>query len=1599
MLNFDTFFLDISEKTQYILSQLQQTLTFDTILRLTFNLTAMTITELSIKRPILIIVLFTVLGFLGVFSYGQLSYELLPKISSPFVTVVTLYPGASPSEVENSITKRIEESVAGVSKLKRVFSTSGENVSTVFVEFQQSANADLAAQDVQRKINEIGDLPTASKRPMVLKFQLDEIPVIRMAVTSSLEAREFSQILKEQVKPRLAQVKGVSQISLVGLTEREIGVNVDADKLRAYNLSILQVSEALRRANMDVPAGKVNDKDAQFGVRVRGKFENVEDVKNLVITSIPSQNGASPSVIKLSDVASVNDGTKDTETLSRLQGKDAVGILIQKQTDANTVEVSQLVHQEIAKLQAEYAASGINFTVAQDASEFTLDAANAVVHDLQVAIVLVALVMMVFLHSWRNSLIVMISIPASLVSTFIAMYMFNFSLNLMTLLAMSLVVGILVDDSIVVLESIYQQLERGMDARAAAIKGRNDIGFSALAITLVDVVVFLPLALVQGLIGDIMRQFALVVVISTLLSLLVSFTLTPMLASRFSRLEHLTKDTLMGSFGLWFEAMFERLTVWYEGVLEWALNHRKTVALGAFLMLVGAFMLPALGFVGSEFITGSDRGELSVSLTLPPGTPIEETNRAVREVEAKFTKLPEVKKLNTNIGTSSSGFDAESVSNGAYIDVTLTPKEQRPRIDQEASRMALKLKQIAQETPGMKARVAPIGMFGGADDAPIQVLLYGPNRDSVVAGGRVVAEILKGIKGSADVRLSIEDIKPETRIEIDREKMASYGLSLEEVGFATRTALAGNDDQKIRLNGTEYPVRIRYDALDRSQTERLKTLTFPNALGQRIELQQFATIEQAQSPSKLDRRNRNASITVISKAIGVPSGTMGEELKAKLATTRLPQGVRVDYLGDLESQGDAFGSLGTALLAAILFVYLLMVALYNSWIYPFIVLFSIPVAMVGALLGLALAMKSLNIFSILGIIMMIGLVSKNAILLVDRTNAARLEGMDVREAIMDAGRTRLRPILMTTIAMVIGMMPIALSNGAGGEWKSGLAVALIGGLTSSMFLTLLVVPTVYVDIEHIRAFAIRMVKKVRNYRASKPKVEISTNTPHSTTTTVNTSTTSTLEATSIHASEEEPTHSQKNGKPTVKALVILVLFMLGVASTMLFAQEQTAAQAKSLHKLTLAGAVKMAMENNPELQISRLDEEKSGQRLRETQSAFLPQVSASVQYIRNIQVPVFFFPTFRFDPVEGLVPEEGKLQAIRAGLANSYNLTGSVQMPLLQEDLRHAVRMSEIAQTLAKESTQALRVQKAREVKKAYLDVLMIEEQGRLLQQSIQRGEETLLQVRSLLAKGLATETDTLRAFVAVENMRPSLTKVLNGTKFARAALAIALGLEGSSMLYLTDSLSLSLVNPPTQASARSAGISSETALRTAFTERPDVKQLATQRELLNAEIASNQAAYLPSVAAFGQYQIVSQADNFDFSKQVFPQSSYLGLQISVPIFNGFRTDSRLQQSTISKLQTEKRLDFVKNLVGTEIQLAEASFVEAEQRVVAQERTIQAAERSLRLIRSRYAQGLAKQLEVSDADLALAQAKANYAQAVYDVLLAEADIFKAQGKE
>ncbi|EGO62839.1 efflux RND transporter permease subunit [Acetonema longum] len=1033
----------------------------------------MTVTEVAIKRPILIIVAFLAIALSGIFCYSNLKYELFPSMTIPVVTVATVYPGAAAGEVESAVTKKIEEAVSGINKVKTVQASSEEGLSVVTVEFLQDADIEIALQNTQRKVNQIlADLPAGVKTPSLSTFSINDLPVMRISVSSDMEPKAFYRFLNDFINPQLVKQPGVGQVSLVGGEQREIRVNVDSQKLQIYGLSNLQVAQAIKDANLDYPTGKIKDHDGQYVLRLAGKLNSLDQLKNLAIGQ--SKSGGE---ILLSDLAEVRDGSKDQTTISRSNGKTTVGLLVQKQSDANQVEVCRAVREALLTLEEQNQTIHLKFDIISDSSLFIMDSADAVIADLGLAVLLVALVMLVFLHSLRSSLIVMVAIPTSLVATFIGMWAFDFTLNMMTLLAMSLVIGILVDDSIVVLENIHHHLEQGEDQKDAALNGRNEIGFTALSITLVDVVVFLPLAMVTGLIGGITRQFSLVVVISTLMSLLVSFTVTPMLASRFSRVERLSKDSMMGRFGLWVEAKYAALAAEYLKLLRWSLGNRgKTLLIAGMLFAAALFLLP-FGFIGAEFMPAMDRGELLVQIELTNRAKLEQTSQITRQAEQILAEFPEVAKTFTTVGTASGMFTASTASNMSEIQVLLFPKNERSRSTAQVSRA---MKRELDRIPGVKTHVSPINITGTADNAPIQLVISGPNWESAYQAAIRIQTVMEGIPGAYDLQLSAKEGQPEIRIEADRGKLAKLGLNISEVGAVLQTGFTGDDQSKFKdKDGNEYDIRVMYDPLDRSRTADVGGLTIFNNSGQPVQLSEFATITTAAGPNKLERRDRNYAITISAQAAGRTSGDIGNDIAAALKTLELPPGITCQFSGDLEQQDDAFGSLGLALLAGIISVYLIMTALYDSFIYPFAILFSVPLAFIGSLLALGLTGNSLSIFSIMGMIMQVGLVSKNAILLVDFANRARESGAGMREALLEAGQERLRPILMTTLTMILGMMPLALSHTPGSEFKHGLGWALIGGLTSSMVMTLLVVPVVYTAIEQIRTSFSRTYQNTR----------------------------------------------------------------------------------------------------------------------------------------------------------------------------------------------------------------------------------------------------------------------------------------------------------------------------------------------------------------------------------------------------------------------------------------------------------------------------------------------------------------------------------------
>ncbi|WP_439490646.1 efflux RND transporter permease subunit [Algoriphagus sp.] len=1016
----------------------------------------MQITKISIQRSTMVVVLFTVLTLLGIFSYTQLSYELLPKMETNVVTISTVYPGAAPSEVETSVTKKIEDAVASLEGIKSMNSISQESVSIITIELVAGSDVDYSLQDAQRKINAIlGDLPEDADPPSLGKFDLDDLPIMQLGVYSNLNPADFYDLIKNKVQPSLAQINGVAQVNMLGGTEREIKVNLDRNKLDAYGISPITVAQTINASNLDFPTGRLKDNEGQVLIRLAGKFQSIQDIENLVIAY---RSDESP--IQLKEVAEVQDSYKDEDILTRLNGKSAIGLTVQKQSDANAVEVSEVLLQELQALEKTFSAEGVSFQISQNTSDFTLEAANHVITDLVIAIVLVALIMLLFLHSIRNAVIVMVAVPASIVATFTVMFLAGFTLNLMSLLALSLVVGILVDDAIVVIENIYRHLEMGKTIAQASYDGVREIGSTVVSITLVIVVVFVPLAMTGGLISGILAQFSITVAAATLISLLVAFTLIPLLTSRFSKLEHLDKNSFFGKIVYGFEAGLDAFVDWLIEILRWGFAHKVALLAITFILFISSFFLVIQGFIGSEFVSEGDRGEFLLRLELPKDATLEQTNFKTREVEDYLRTLPEVTEVFTTVGVASGQFTgSQSSPFTSEILVKLVGPEHRSMTGPDYAR---NLENYLEENiTGAEYTGVPISIMGTANDAPIQVIVSGPDKDSIRVVSEKIEAILAGLKGTRKIESSLEDGNPEIRIEVDRYKMNELGLSMDMVGGALQVAFNGNDDSKYTDGDYEYDIMVKLNEFDRKSISDVQNLTFLNRSGNLVKLEQFAQVSQSEGPTKLERRDRVSSVKITSQVAGVPSGTVGAELTAAIEKMDLPQQVKINYDGDMKNQSEGFGSLGLALMASIILIYLIMVALYDSYIYPLVVMFSLPMALIGSLLALALTKGTLSIFSIMGLIMLMGLVAKNAILLVDFTNQLKEAGVEVKEALEKAVKIRFRPILMTTIAMVIGMMPIALATGAGAEWKNSLAWVIIGGLLSSMFLTLVVVPVIY----------------------------------------------------------------------------------------------------------------------------------------------------------------------------------------------------------------------------------------------------------------------------------------------------------------------------------------------------------------------------------------------------------------------------------------------------------------------------------------------------------------------------------------------------------
>ena len=1016
----------------------------------------MKISELSIRRPITVIVLFLVIGILGLLSYKSLQAELMPKFTPPTMNVQVVYPGASPQEVESSLTRKLEDALSSLQGVESIRSYSFESMAMVFVSFVYGTDIDKAISDAQNKIDsKKAELPSGILSPMINKITVDDKSIITLSVSSDLETTEFSDLVEYRIVPELLRIPGMAKVTSVGERPREIQVNLDMEVMRALGLTPVQVLGVLRAANLDFPTGSIKDEHSSTSIRLSGKLQSVDEIRSLVVMTLPTGTQ-----IRMQDIAEIAENAKDAVKLARVNGKEAVLLNIFKQGDANAIDLSDRVAKAVKDIEANYAAQNVKVTTVSDSSSFTRESISSVLIDLLLAILLVTVVILVFLHNWRNALFVMLVVPLSLIGSFIGMNLFHFTLNLMSLLGLSVVIGVLVDDAIVVIENVYRHMEMGKDRVQATIDAMKEIGVTVITVTLVLVIVFLPIALTNTLVSDIMRQFCGVIIFSILFSLLAALTLVPLLTAKFGKLEEPNPDRAWGKMMLWFDRVVQRFGDWVAGVLGRALGRKRWVGIIVIALTVLVCSLFPMGMIGFEFMPNVDQSEFSVLLELPKDISIEDASMQVAKAETWLLGQKEVTEVVSMVGLT--GSQNESTQGTPYLSeltVKMVSPDQR---DESVHRYITHLRrELSDYMVDAKVRMFAAALHGAGNSAAVEYILTGSQADSVAVFAEYALEKMRAIPGTIQQQLSTGSGMPEVQVSVDREKMSALGLSLDNVGLTLQMAFQGNTSVKYVENDQEYDINIRADRLYRSNIEDVASLTFVNAQGNRVTLEQFADVRLGTGPNRLERYNRNPAVAISSNVTGVSAGTISRQFLNAISDKAKQMGISIQATGDMKSMGDSMSVMGIAIMLSLILMYLAMVLLYNNWTAPFVVMFSIPFSILGAILALALSGTSLNIYAMLGIVMLVGLVAKNAILLVDFANEQRAVGLGMDEALTAAVRMRTRPILMTALSTVIGMVPVALASGSSAELRNGIGWVIIGGMILSTLLTLIVVPVVY----------------------------------------------------------------------------------------------------------------------------------------------------------------------------------------------------------------------------------------------------------------------------------------------------------------------------------------------------------------------------------------------------------------------------------------------------------------------------------------------------------------------------------------------------------
>lgn len=1004
----------------------------------------MKLADVSVRRPVLAGVMNAALMVIGIVAFSGIGVDLLPKADFPIVTVTAIYPGADPKAVETKVIDKLEERLNTIGGIKELRSFSLENVGQVIIQFEMEMDLERVAQDVREKVAETQrDLPSDLDPPVVAKFDIGSAPIMAVALGGEVPFAELSRFAKDQVKAQLEKVNGVGSIDLVGGREREIHVWVDRDRLGAFNLTFQELAMTLKTQNLEVPAGKITAGGEELVVKTKGEVASVEEIGNIVIADILG------ATIHVKDVAQVEDGLEEEASASSLNGRQAVALQIRKQSGANTVAVAHRVKAELETIRKALPA-GMELSIPTDDSLFVEESIHDVQIDLILGAALTVIIIFFFLVDWRATLISAIALPTSVVATVGFIGAMGFTFNYLTMLALALSIGMLIDDAIVVIENIHRHMAMGKPPEQAAREATAEIGLAVMATTAAIVAVFMPVAIMKGMVGQFFFQFGLTVSFAVGVSLLVSFTLTPMLASRILKSAHGARPGLLARV---VESTFGAIERAYRWLLAQALRHRAVTMVAAVGVLVAS--VAVAGLVKQELLPDADQGRFTVEFELPPGTSLAASKRFAEQLRQDVAKLPGAELQFTTIGGGPRGTVTKGSMHVGLVDRSARDFSARQAVDYLRGALGDRAPaKVAVEIPML------INVGGLMRAAPVQYSLRGDDLDSLDRSARALMDAMHAKGGYVDVDMSARGGKPELSVQIDRDRAASLGVPVAVAAMALRTLVAGDKVTELAEAADRIDVRMRLADRDRRSPEDLAGIKLKSTFGQVVELGNLVRMERTTGPAEIEHVNRQRQVLVMSNLQGKALGEAVSEINAMSAEI-LPAGVTAKWSGLAEVMRESFGELYKALVLAVLLTYLILAAQFESLIHPFVIMFALPLSVVGALGALAVLDVSLNIFSMIGFIMLMGIVTKNGVLLVDYTNTLRSRGMSRDEALLAAGPVRLRPILMTSIATISGMLPVALGRGLGGEMRAPMAVVVIGGLITSTLLTLVIVPVIY----------------------------------------------------------------------------------------------------------------------------------------------------------------------------------------------------------------------------------------------------------------------------------------------------------------------------------------------------------------------------------------------------------------------------------------------------------------------------------------------------------------------------------------------------------